>query len=227
MKQNVKTLDLSKENMTKIAQQLSCPQGEDGVSIGENMYKSNEKMIIESILALDLEEKNRVLELGHGSCTHLKHVMQQANDLRYFGMEISNTMLNEAKRINHEFTKKNHALFQLYNGQDISYVLNFFDRILTVNTIYFWEDPIKFLNEMYRVLKPNGIFVLAFVQKGFMEKLPFVTDKIFNLYNTPKLKKIIENTGFKLLNIEDKTEPAISKSGDLVNRAYTIVKLTK
>jgi hypothetical protein len=36
-----------------------------------------------------------------------------------------------------------------------------FDRVLSVNTIYFWADPDRGLREIHRVLKPGGRLVLA------------------------------------------------------------------
>ncbi|NJX14708.1 class I SAM-dependent methyltransferase [Tamlana crocina] len=214
-------------DIKNLASQLSCPNGDEGIAIGKIMNQSNQNMVLQSIKALNLEEKNRVLELGHGNAAHVPHLMKQAIDLRYFGMEISSTMKQQAEQNNTRLIKKKWALFQLYDGKNIDYVPKFFDRILTVNTIYFWEKPLEFLNEMFRLLKPEGLFVLTFVDKDFMERLPFVSEQIFNLYNTPKLKKLIEQTQFKTVSIKSQVEPALSKTGEMVNREYTIVALTK
>jgi SAM-dependent methyltransferase len=60
----------------------------------------------------------------------------------------------------------------LYEGKKLPFEDETFDKIFTVNTVYFWENPVEFLNEIYRVLKDDGTFVLTFGQRDFMEKLP-------------------------------------------------------
>ncbi|WP_192348554.1 methyltransferase domain-containing protein [Algoriphagus sp. Y33] len=55
-----------------------------------------------------------------------------------------------------------------------------FDKVFTVNAIYFWSDPVVLAREIYRVLKPDGRLVVAFAGRDFMKKLPF-TDFVFLL----------------------------------------------
>lgn len=219
---------LDKEQLKQLAQQLRCPDGEKGKTIGNLLDSSNKEMILESILTLEIHDKNRILELGHGNCSHLSDIMNQANQLKYFGMEISQVMQQEATRINYKYIKGKVALFNLYNGHDIPYVLNFFDKIITVNTIYFWENPLDFLNEIHRVLKPNGIFVLTFAKSSFMKNLPFVSKTdVFRLYDNSKLELLVSKTNFKLENIKNKTERVKSKTGEWIDREYSIAVLRK
>lgn len=158
MDKNINEVEFSKDDLNKIAKQLRCPEGEIGLKIGEQMKKSNINMLVESIVALNLEKKN---------------------------------------------------------------------RILTVNTIYFWEKPVEFLNEMYRVLKPKGVFILTFVKKDFMKTLSFVNDKEFNIFSKYDILELLNQTSFKISNIKDKKETAVSKINTLVNGDYLIVTLTK
>lgn len=219
---------LNIEQLNQIARQLRCPSGEEGLEMGELLNETNIGMIKESIHSLQLSNKNRVLELGHGNCTHLSDILKQAPQLRYFGMEISEIMKQEAERINHQYMQNRQALFQLYNGAEIPYVLNFFDRVLTVNTIYFWENPVAVLKEIYRVLKPGGICIIAYANRTFMKELSFVVHtNIFDLYDNQRLKLLVQQTDFELKSIKDKTEKVKSKSGEWVEREYSIAILNK
>tara|TARA_R110002050_G_scaffold268550_1_gene410685 strand:+ start:30151 stop:30570 length:420 start_codon:yes stop_codon:yes gene_type:complete len=121
-------------------------------------------MILESVKLLDIRNKNRMLELGHGNGSHLPEILKQSNEVKYFGMEISKVMQQKSAKINAKYVKKLIASFQIYDGRNIPYVVNFFDRIITVNTIYFWKNLIDFLNEIHRVLKPNDTFVITFAK---------------------------------------------------------------
>lgn len=168
MKEDIKEL-LDQEQLNQLAQQLRCPYDEEGITVGKLLDDTNKGMILESIKSLDIQNKHRILELGYGNASHLPEILKQACDVKYFGMEISDVMQQQAVTINAKYVKKMMASFQIYDGQKVPYVLNFFDRIITVNTIYFWENPSALLNDIYRVLKPNGIFVVSFAKSSFMK----------------------------------------------------------
>lgn len=211
---------------SSLAAQLRCPHGGLGKDIGQLMYDRNKSMILESIDALKIKPKNRILEIGPGNGAHLDYLLDKADALRYFGLEISETMVLEATAFNASQVKERKALFQKYGGCKIEYVRHWFDRILTVNTIYFWEEPNDFLIELYRVLKPRGICVITFVSDEIMQKLPFVNDS-FELYNLEKMKSLVLATPFELAFFRKKSEHVKSKNGEMVTRVYIITILKK
>lgn len=213
------------EKLKILAQNLANPEGEKGIEIGEMMNETNIGMTLESIAALLLEDDERILEIGHGNAGHVKSIISKAQNLQYAGIDISETMHNEAKKLNETF--KNQAEFVLYEGEKLPFQDQNFDKIFTVNTVYFWKNPINFLNEIYRVLKSNGTFVLTFGQKYFMEKLPF-TQFNFRLYNTDEMEEIVSKTKFKRMKISEKQEEVKSKTGDeTITRNYTILTIKK
>ena len=188
--------------LKELENQLSCPTGEMGKKIGRKMNNSNIDMTMTSIEALKITDENTVLEIGHGNCKHLREVMKQAKDIHFVGLEISKTMSSEAKRINSKFLTNKNIEFLLYDEEIMPFNDNTFDRIFTVNTLYFWKQPIKMLHEMYRILKDDGVVAITFAQKEFMKTIPFVRKK-FNLFDTDDLKKVISKTNFSLERIVD------------------------
>lgn len=218
--------ELTQEDFKKIEQQLSNPEGELGVKIGNNMNESNIQMTINSIESLDLQKSDIILEIGHGNCGHLEKIYQTPSNIQYYGLEISETMKREAEKINSELIRNNEISFHLYNGAIIPFSSNYFDKIFTVNTIYFWAKPIEFITEIERILKINGVLILTFAQKDFMKTLPFVKGK-FNLYNNDDLSLLIKNTRLKIIEIKNKTEEIKSKSGEFVKRIYSVAKIKK
>lgn len=215
-----------KKDFRVIENQLRCPKGIEGIEIAKIMHNSNISMTIESINSLKLEDYNIVLEIGHGNCMHLSEILKQATAIRYFGIEISKTMHQEARRLSEKYVQENDIQFSLYNGENIPFKSKMFNKIVTVNTIYFWVNPLLFLKEIYRVLVEGGVFVLTFVQKESMKDLPFVMRK-FKLFNNQDVKNIIIGTKFKLVEIATKSENVMSKSGSLINRNFTVITLKK
>ncbi|WP_291074742.1 MULTISPECIES: hypothetical protein [unclassified Empedobacter] len=83
-------------DLQNLAEQLSCPNGDDGIEVGEQINESNFGMIKTTIDHLQLQNKEQILELGHGNCKHLLYVLNQAKDLEYIGLELSQVMKNSA-----------------------------------------------------------------------------------------------------------------------------------
>ncbi|WP_353139722.1 class I SAM-dependent methyltransferase [Pseudopedobacter sp.] len=218
--------ELTENDLIQLAKQLSCPEGQNGIKTADMMNEGNIEMTLSSIKALNIKDGDTVLELGHGNCGHLSKILNEANHIQYTGLEISETMKQQALLKNSEFISDSTVRFNIYNGEDIPYESNTFNKIMTVNTIYFWTNPLHLFNEIYRVLKPDGLLVLSFAQKEFMEKLPF-TKYGFNLFDNQKLSELIQQTKFKKVEFIEKADVVKSKTGEIVNRLYTIAKLGK
>lgn len=217
---------ITEEQLQGIAGQLSCPQGAQGIETGNMMHESNIGMTTAAIESLQITDGNYILELGHGNCGHLEKIFGQAASLRYAGLEISETMHTEARSKNEERVFGQQAAFQLYDGHIIPFAAGTFDKIMTVNTVYFWQDPVALLQEICRVLKPGGFFTLAFAQKEFMQQLPFVKYR-FRLYDTAGITELISQTDFQLVEVVEKTEQVKSMSGDTIQRNFSVAKMKK
>lgn len=215
-----------KDDLKELGKQLGNPEGETGIEVANMMNATNIGMTKHAIETLNLSSNDVVLELGHGNCGHLPFLLKQAENLKYFGLEISELMQQEAIKSNQNYIKKNSAEFRLYNGTEIPFDNESFDKIFTVNTLYFWQNPNLLLNEIYRVLKPNGIFVLTFDDKSFMEKLPF-TPFGFNLYSLKDAEELLHQNHFKIIESISQTEQVFSKTNEMVNRIFFTVLAEK
>lgn len=214
-------MSFTPEQLKELAQQLSCPKGDNGVGVANMMHDSNFGMTKSAIDALKITDSDLVLELGHGNGKHINSVMQQAKNVSYYGLEISELMKEEAESL-----QIPNSSFYIYDGENIPFEVDTFNKAMTVNTIYFWKAPIHLLNEVYRVLKTDGLFCVVFAQKEFMEMLPF-TQHGFNLYDNAKLEELVKQTPFKLKSLTHQTEQVRSKADEMVDRLYSIATLQK
>ena len=211
-------METNKE-LQELASQFKHPSGAKGIEVADMMNETNFNMTRHSIDRLNLFDNVNILELGHGNCGHLLYLLQQKNNLIYHGLETSELMNKEAKRINHQFIDKQQATFYLYDGLNIPFTDSYFDRIFTVNTIYFWADPEFFVSELYRVIKPKGILNITFSQPHFMKLLP-VTQFGFTLYDNEKIEQLIGTTQFKIVSSDIQTDIIKNATGDSINREF-------
>jgi len=178
-----------------IAKQLSHPEGEDGIKTGNLMQQGNAEMCNHTIGLLNCQSGNYILEIGHGNGSHISGILSRGENIRYFGIDISETMVSQAIENN----RNNNAEFTLGNGIDLPYPNDYFDKIFTINTLYFWQDTSAVLAEIKRVIKPTGQFFLTFRSEDFMKNLPF-TEFGFTLYSKEKASGLLTKAGFKIVD---------------------------
>ncbi len=214
------------ENFKEIAKQLRCPSGGKGIEIAHAMNETNSGMTSKTIHSLNIQKKDSILELGHGNAMHLSTLFQIEDELIYTGLDISPLMNAEALRINSNLINSGKASFKLYDKLPIPFADEYFNKIFTVNTIYFWENPKLMLQEFYRILKPNGLCCITFIHKEFMADLPF-TSFNFEFFDIDRIKNISTDTDFDILEPINNTEIVTSHEGADIQRPYTIVRLVK
>ncbi|MCK5838526.1 MAG: class I SAM-dependent methyltransferase, partial [Bacteroidales bacterium] len=92
-------------------------------------------------------------------------------------------------------------------AEDLPYADQSKDAVLMVTTICFVDDIYKSFQEVHRVLKDYGHFIIGFVDKNspvgkfYLEQKDenvFYKDAIF--FGTEELYKILKDTGFKINN---------------------------
>ncbi len=214
---------LSEQDIKNVAAQLACPSGEMGISVGNKMLTSNIGMIGAAINALDLEDNDTLLEIGHGIGGHIAELLEGLPILQYTGLELSELMSHEASKANAGYSN---AKFVIADATKMPFADGSFKKVMTINTIYFWKEPVLLLNEVYRVLQPGGQFAICFAQRSFMKHLPF-TQYGFNLYDTDKVEELVESTQFQVADVFNHTEQVESQAGEWVEREFTVVVLEK
>jgi phosphatidylethanolamine/phosphatidyl-N-methylethanolamine N-methyltransferase len=94
----------------------------------------------------------RILEVGVGNGAHFKYY----NTHEIIGIDTSRSMLTHARK----HLKRNIQLIHM-DGEKLLFPNEAFDYVVLSHVIAVVGDPDKLLEEVYRVLKPNGkVFIL-------------------------------------------------------------------
>jgi ubiquinone/menaquinone biosynthesis C-methylase UbiE len=189
-----------------VAEQLRKPDGDFGRKIAENMNVSNHLINKYTIQNLAINAGDNILEIGMGNGFFVKDILAAKEDVKYTGCDFSETMIAEATKLNQAFVQSGQAGFILANAAKSPFADNSFDKIFSINTIYFWDNPAAQLAEIHRLLKTNGLLAIGLRPAHVMQNYPF-TQFGFTLYSKADVTQLLEANNFKVKNIIEIQEP--------------------
>lgn len=70
-------------------------------------------------------------------------------------------MVHAASRRNHATIKAGRVNVRQGNAADLPFAELAFDKVFSINCLYFWTEPLTALQGIYRVLKPGGMLVIT------------------------------------------------------------------
>ncbi|WMD22866.1 class I SAM-dependent methyltransferase [Achromobacter seleniivolatilans] len=218
----------SDRDARELARQLREPQGDDGIRIGNVMHAGNFRMTQACFASLGLTEGGTLLEIGHGNAAHVPGLLQACPEIRFQGLDVSSLMRDEAARLNHAAVQRGLAVFTQYDGGCFPFSAQQFDAAMSVNTVYFLPQPLAFLEETYRVLRPGAPFSLAFADKAFMRQQAFAQHG-FSLFGTDEMVALLEAAQFKVLGVETHQDimPSAHAHGAGVARLFHVVQAVR
>ncbi len=216
---------MEQNDYEELACQLRCPEGEKGEQVAEIMFESNSKMIFKTIDRLQIEDCDNILELGFGSGKHFPYLFQKAKNIHYCGLEISPLMIDVATRLNQDLIQRENISLKLSgNSSTLQLKNNSFKHCFSVNTVYFWEEPHKYLQEIYRILQTGGSLALSYIKEDFVLKQPFAKPEVFHFHRTDWLIRIMKNIGYSSVEQWQYIENTPNKLGENVVRPFIVLK---
>ncbi|RLD24574.1 MAG: SAM-dependent methyltransferase [Bacteroidetes bacterium] len=184
----------------QLGRQLSNPKGFSGLILGKLMNKNNYPMYLDAYHLLEFEKGDEVLEIGFGNGAFIKEIVDLTEPGKYSGIDISDTMIRTAKKRNRSLINNGKVKLVKAHARLLPFEDESFDKVFTINTIYFWEHPNQVMQEIKRVLKPGGVFVVALGTKEAMEKNGYFEER-FMLYTKEDVEKLFIDGGFTDLKI--------------------------
>jgi SAM-dependent methyltransferase len=218
-------VDLTKLDLAVLARQLGNPEGEIGQAVGDYMSAHNAAVSAAAWQRLELKPRERVLEVGFGNGKLIPALLALAPDLAYTGIDISETMLAEARAFNRALADAHRIDLKLASVESLPFPAAAFDRAVTVNTIYFWPDSQRALGELHRVLRPDGVLVVAGITPEAAAGLPIVRHG-FRIYDRTRLEEMHRRAGFRSVEVEIYRETTRRLEGGTHERSYHLLRAT-
>jgi ubiquinone/menaquinone biosynthesis C-methylase UbiE len=143
---------------------------------GAKMERHHLDITQKTLRLMDLRPGERVLDLGCGSGWATRLLARTVKDGKVVGVDISDEMVRQARAESVEFPD---IEFRVGSASAIPSDDNAFDKVLSVESFYYYPDQDRALDELFRVMAPNGrLFIL----------INLYTDNPYSLQWVPKLK---------------------------------------
>src|SRR5260221_413651 len=116
------------------------------------MNFANRRIVDTTPPLLDPQPQHQVLEVGFGGGYGLARLTELLTDGMVSGVDFAPDMVRQAERRFHKQIAQGRLQVQLGDVSRLPFPAETFDRVLTINTIYFWPDALQGLSEILRVL---------------------------------------------------------------------------
>jgi SAM-dependent methyltransferase len=117
---------------------------------------------------------------------------------------------------------------------DAGFRVNYFDAIFSSSTFCYFTNPLEFLKEAFRILKPEGVIVITGIpnikslesrinQKYYIE--PYPPEQVSYYFDRSHLKKLVYHTGLEIVSIRTSGlgRMILNRSSD----SYSVPKKTR
>lgn len=189
-----------------MASQLRQPSGWFGSIVMSRLLNKVNGQIVDATLALmDVKPEHHVLEIGFGGGSALSRLVNGAGSRVVAGVDISPIMVRRAERKFSSEIRSGRLQVQVGDVSKLPFGDAIFDRVFTINTIYFWPNTLGGLGEVYRVLRRDGWAAISIRSKEKMEKQS-VTKYGFRLFSGDEVAGLMGQAGFREIRVDHRDQ---------------------
>lgn len=174
-----------------LSDQLSRPAGPFGRVVAAMMNRGNREMNGRAIELLDVAAGSRVLDLGFGGGLTFAPLL--ARGATVIGVDRAADMVQAAEGRHRDAVAAGRLVLRTGEVQSLPLADGDVDRVLTVNTVYFWPDLGVALREVRRVLAPGGRLVIGIRDGSVMQQ---VSPDVFTLRTPEEIASALQAAGF-------------------------------
>ncbi len=178
-----------------LAKQLGYPSGIFGPLLMKLLNKGNADMNDFTFQQLDLQSEDTVLEIGFGGGYLLEKMIDSQIPSPIAGIDPQVDVIKMGNKKFKTAIAKKHLELQQASGESLPYGENTFTKICTVNTVYFWSDPQRVLEQCDRVLQPQGKLIICYNSPEFLAQTKLIQHG-FTAYQPAELESLMASSGF-------------------------------
>ncbi len=172
---------------------------------GDEMESHHSDITEQTLALMDIQPEDRILDLGCGTGWASRRMARIATTGEVIGLDVADEMLRRAEQSSSAFRNVRYAWG---SAENIPEADNAFNKVLSVESFYYYADQGKALDELSRVMAPGAkLFILINLYKDNHYSLRWVTElKVpVQALSEAEYKALLEKHGFT--NVEARRIP--------------------
>ncbi|MFZ0640802.1 MAG: methyltransferase domain-containing protein [Candidatus Acidiferrales bacterium] len=121
---------------------------------GESMEHEHRPIVEPMLAMMQFAPGETILDVGCGGGWLVRELAPRVPQGRAIGMDLSDEMVERARRAS---SNVRNAEFIVGSVDTIPREPNSFDKVISVESSYYWPDPAAGIRDIFRVLRPGGL----------------------------------------------------------------------
>ena len=146
------------------------PQGLGGKLMVSMMNVGHRALAKWGLQFLNVPADAQILDCGCGGGANLKTLLQMCPDGAAVGVDYSPVSVEKARKVNRKAIECGRCAVTQGSVAELPFAALRFDLATAFETVYFWPDLPQCFREVFRVLRPGGVFFICNECSGENEK---------------------------------------------------------
>lgn len=183
----------------KFLQNTRKPSGLSGRIMINMMNSGHSKISKWGFSHISIKDNYDVLDIGCGGGKNIKTWLELCPKGKITGIDYSIESVKKSKEVNKSSILEGRCNIIESNVANMPFSEESFDIVSAFETIYFWPDIQNTFSSVYKILKPNGKFmIINEVSDSRGEKWENIIEGM-KIYTESDLRELLENSGFNIV----------------------------
>jgi len=201
---------------SKILQNARKPKGFIGRLMLKGMNIGHASLSNWALSLINWQPQWQVLDIGCGGGANIAEMLKRSPRGEVYGIDFSAESVAYAQKTNRKALGKR-CFIEQGNVESLPYNDNKFDLVTAFETVYFWKDMPKALQEVRRVLKTNGLFLICCeVSNPANTKWSDLIEGMV-IHSENELQTLLEQNGFSNISVSKQPTEKLSIVAQAIN----------
>jgi ubiquinone/menaquinone biosynthesis C-methylase UbiE len=142
----------------------------------------------------------RVLDVGTGTGLLAVEFAKGLPAIEVVGLDLSDVALELARDNAQEVRASSRVSFRKGDAEDMPFEDDAFDLVISGNTLHLLKNPVRMFNEIQRVLKPGGRFLVSDFRRSW---LGILTQHVRSAYSAEEVRDLLRQSELQNWKVKD------------------------
>jgi ubiquinone/menaquinone biosynthesis C-methylase UbiE len=139
--------------------------------------------------------QDHLLEIGFGGGNRIKQLSHKGLPDQFTGLDLSSEAMRLCQKHYNPLIRQGRVNLHAANAATLPFGPGQFNKICSINALYFWPRPVDVLTECRRVLSPNGTLYLCYNTKDLLDMYGFSRIGLRG-YSVDQIETLFSECGF-------------------------------